>query len=342
MAKASASYTIMDYTDGVTLLGTIEANLPRTILYDTTDQSYNPSWGDTSLQLTPKITKAGSATDLVTSLKSSDWYRRISGGAWVKVVSGSNNETINGTTKVLTVNANKMTGNVWQIEYKFVSVYTDPVLNLDLDYEMVITFSRVANGTSFVLARAYAPSGDMFKNSLPSTLSLVAELIRGTTQDTTDLTYTWEKSANGSSWSVMSGKTTATITITASDVDSFAMFRVKIKDTDAQSDTYNQTFTSEGVTILDVTDPYQVVIQSSAGQFFKNNAGSTVLTARVYHDGEEVDVGGTTLTYSWTMTDKDGANVSSVGGVTFPKSGKNLTVTHDMVNIKGTFFCEIS
>lgn len=342
MAKASASYTIMDYTDGVTLLGAIEANLPRTVLYDTTTQKCNPSWADTSLQLTPKITKAGGTTDLVSSLKSSDWYRREAGGAWVKVVSGSNDETINGTTKVLSVSKDKMTGNIWQIEYKFVATYSDPVILLDLDYEMVITFSRVANGTSFVLARAYAPGGDMFKNGLPATLSIVAELIRGTKHDTTDLTYTWEKSTNGSTWAVMSGKTTATITINADDVDSFAMFRVKIKDTDAQSETYNDTFISEGVTIIDVSDPYQVVIQSSAGQFFKNNTGSTVLTARVYRDGEEVDVAGSSLTYSWTMTDKDGANVSSVGGVTFPKSGKNLTVTHDMVNIKGTFFCEIS
>ena len=341
MAKASASYTIMDFTDGVTLLGTIESNLPRTVLYDTTDQSYNPSWATTALQLTPKITKAGSATDLVSSLKSSAWYRRVSGGSWVKVISGSNNETISGS-KVLSVNANKMISDIWQIEYKFEAVYTDPILNLDLDYEMVITFSRVANGTSFVIARAYAPSGDMFKNSLPATLPIKGELVRGTTPDTTNLTYVWKKSTNGVDWSTVSGATTDTLSVTPVMVDSFAMFRVEIKDTDATSETYNQTFVSEGVTIIDVSDPYQVIIQSSAGQFFKNNTGSTVLTAKVYRDGEEIDVAGTALTYSWTMTDKDGDNVSIAGSTSFPKSGKNLTVTHDMVDIKGTFFCEIS
>jgi hypothetical protein len=341
MAKASASYTIMDYTDGVTLLGTIEANLPRTVLYDTTTQKFNPSWATTALQLTPKITKAGSATDLVSSLKSSDWYRRVSGGSWVKVTSGSNNETISGS-KVLSVNANKMISDIWQIEYKFVCVYTDPILNLDLDYEMVITFSRVANGTSFVIARAYAPGGDMFKNSEPASITIKGELLRGATEDITNLSYVWKKSTNGSSWSSVSGATTAELTVTPAMVDSFAMFRVEIKDTDAASDTYNQTFISEGVTILDVSDPYQVVIQSSAGQFFKNNTGSTVLTARVYRDGTEVDVGGTGLTYSWTMTDKDGDNVSTAGSTSFPKSGKDLTVTHDMVTVKGTFFCEIS
>lgn len=342
MAKASASYTIMDYTDGITLLGSIESNHPRTVLYDTAKQEHNPSWATTALSLTPKLTKAGGSADLIAGLVSGKWQRRIAGGSWTDVVSGQNGETVASSTKILTVNQNKMTGSIWQVEYKFVCVYLDPVLGLNLDYEMVITFSRVANGTSFVVARAYAPAGDMFKNSLPASLKIKAELLRGTTEDTTSLTYTWEKSTNGSSWSTVSGATTTELTVTPAMVDSFAMFRCKIKDTDASSDTYNKVFTSEGVTILDVSDPYQVVIVSSAGQFFKNDTGTTTLTAKVYRDGAEVDTGGTTLTYTWTMTDKDGANVASAGGVTFPKTGsKTLTVTHDMVTIKGTFFCEI-
>lgn len=342
MAKASSSYTIMDYTDGVTLLGSIDANHTRTVLYDTATQTYNPSWAATALTLTPKLAKAGSTTDLISTLKSSKWQRKLPGGVWTDIASGSNGETVASNTKILTVNQNKMVGDIWQIEYKFIAVYTDPILNLDLSYEMVITFNRVANGTSFVLARAYAPSGGQFKNGLPAALTIKGELIRGTTEDTTGLTYVWEKSINGSSWTTVSGQTTNTLSVTPAMVDSFAMFRCKIKDTDAASDTYNKTFTSEGVTILDVSDPYQVVIESSAGQFFKNNTGSTVLTARVYRDGTEIDAAGTSLTYTWTMNNKDGGSVTTIGGVTFPKTGKTLTVTHDMVDIKGTFFCSIA
>ncbi len=342
MAKASASYTIMDYTDGVTLLGSIESNHPRTTLYDTATQTHNPSWATTALKLTPKITKAGSATDLVSSLVSGKWQRRIAGGNWTDVVNGQNNETVAASTKILTVNQNKMVQDTWQVEYKFIAVYPDPVLNLNIDYEMIITFNRVANGTSFVVARAFAPIGDMFKNNKPASLTVKAELLRGTTEDTTNLNYVWKKSTNGSSWTTVSGATTATLSVTPAMVDSFAMFRCEIKDTDAASDTYNQTFISEGVTILDVSDPYQVVIQSSAGQFFKNHTGSTILTAKVYQDGNEVDTTGTNLTYTWTMTDKDGTNITNAAGVTFPKTGKTLSVTHDMVTVKGTFFCEIS
>lgn len=342
MAKASASYTIMDYTDGVTLLGSIESNHPRTTLYDTATQTHNPDWSSTALSLTPKITKAGSAADLVPSLVSGTWQRRIAGGSWTLVTNGQNGETVASSAKILTVNQNKMVGSIWQIEYKFLAVYADPVLGLNIDYEMIISFNRVANGTSFVVARAYAPAGDMFKNEKPASLKVKAELLRGTTEDTTSLTYTWEKSTNGTSWSAVSGATTAELTVTATMVDSFAMFRCKIKDVDASSETYNKTFVSEGVTILDVSDPYQVVIQSSAGQFFKNNSGTTVLTARVYQDGSEVDSTGGKFTYTWTMTNKDGTNVTTAGATTFPKTGKTLTVTHDMVSVKGTFFCEIS
>lgn len=340
MAKASASYTIMDYTDGVTLLGSIESNHPRTTLYDTTTQTHNPSWAETSLKLTPKLHKAGSSTDLIGTLKSGKWQRKVPGGDWTDVVSGSNSETVVAATKVLSVSANKMTGNIWQIEYKFVAVYTDPVLGIDLDYEMVIAFNRVANGTSFVVARAFTPGGDQFKNGNPSSLKIKAELIRGTTQDTTNLTYAWEKSTNGTTWSAVTGSTSE-LTVTPAMVDSFAMFRCKITDTDASSDTYQDVFTTEGVTILDVSDPYQVVIESSAGQFFKNNTGSTTLKAVVYQDGTEVDSGGTELTYTWTMTDKDGVAVSSFGG-TGSKSGKTISVSHDEIEVKGTFFCSIS
>lgn len=340
MAKASASYTIMDYTDGITLLGSIEANLPRTSLYDTATQTLNPSWASTALTLTPKLIKAGSSTDLISSVTSASWKRRISGGTWADI-SSTNGESMSSTTKILTVNKNALAGEVWQIEYKFTCVYHDPILNVDLTHEDVITFSRVANGTSFVVARAYASSGNQFKNGEPSSLTLTAELIRGTTEDTTSLSYQWAKSTNGTDWSNLSGKTASTLSVTPSMVDSFAMFRCTITDTDASSDTYNETFTTEGVTILDMSDPYQIVIESSAGQFFKNQTGNTTLTARVFQNGEEVDTAGTGFTYTWTMNDKDGAAVTTAGSTTFPATGKTLTVTHDMITVKGAFFVEI-
>ncbi len=354
MSKTSASFTLMDYTDGISLITGIDSNLPLTSLYDTANQTLNPSWaGDTSLQLTPRVIKAGTSTSLVSSMTAKAWYRRISGASsWTQVTSGSNGETINSTTGVLSVAQDKLTGDVWQIDYKFTGTYYDSTLQLSFPVETVITFSRVANGTSFVVARAYTTGGDVFKNSAPSSLTIKAELIRGTTHDTTNLSYQWKKSTNGSSWTNVSGGTAATLAVTPSMVDSFAMFKCVITDTDSTSETYDQSFETEGVSILDLTDPYQAVIESTAGSYFKNDTGSTVLVCRVYQNGTEVDATGASLTYTWTKTDKDGAAVTGFtptataitwkGNQIVNTKKKAITVTHSDVDVKATYFCEVS
>lgn len=350
MAKTSASFTLMDYTDGISIITGIDSNLPLTSLYDTSNQTLSPSWaGSTSLILTPNVMKAGSATSLLATMTSKKWYRRVSGGNWVEVTSGSNGETINSTTGALTVAQDKLTGDVWQIDYKFTGTYPDPVLLLDFPVEIKVTLSRVANGTSFVVARAFATGGSQFKNSLPSSLSVKAELIRGTTKDSTNLSYAWKKSTNGTSWTAVSGSTD-TLSVTPSMVDSFAMFKCIITDTDSASETYNQSFETEGVSILDVSDPYQAVIESTAGSYFKNNSGSTILICRVYQNGTEVDATGASLTYTWTKTDKNGAAVSGFdpSGVAVAARSivatkkKAISVSSNDVDVKASYFCEVS
>ncbi len=348
MAKTSASFTLMDYTDGISLITGIDSNLPLTSLYDTANQKLSPSWaGETSLILTPKVMKAGSSTSLLETMTGKGWKRRIAGGDWIDVVSGSNGETMNANTGALTVSEDKLIGDVWQIDYKFTGSYLDPILKLSFPVEIVVTLSRVANGTSFVVARAYAPSGNQFKNNEPDSLKVKAELIRGTTADTTNLSYVWEKSINGTTWTAVTGGTTDTLSISAKDVDSFAMFRCKITDTDTSSDTKNQTFTSEGVAFYDVTDPYQAVIESTAGQYFKNDTGSTILICKVYQNGKEIDTTGETLTYTWTKTDQNGdaATFTPKGaayGTILESTKKAISISHTDVTVKSTFFCSVS
>ncbi len=353
MAKTSASFTLMDYTDGISIITGIDSNLPLTSLYDTSNQTLNPSWaGDTSLQLTPRVVKAGTSTSMVSSMTAKAWYRRISGASsWTQVVSGENGETINANTGVLVVSQDKLIGDVWQIDYKFTGSYYDQTLKLSFPIEIAITLSRVANGTSFVVARAYTTGGDAFKNGQPSTLSVKAELIRGTTHDTTNLSYQWKKSTNGSSWTNVSGGTGATLSVTPAMVDSFAMFKCSITDTDSASETYNETFDTEGVSILDLSDPYQAVIESTAGAYFKNSTGNTTLICLVYQNGVEIDPTGANLTYTWTQTNKDGTAVTLQGtavAITWKgnsivaSKSKALRVSADDIDVKGTFFCEVS
>jgi len=360
MAKTSASFTIMDYTDGVSLITGIDSNLPLVQLYDQEKKTLNTSWATTALQLTPQVRIAGGSS-VVSSLTNAKWARRFAGASsFTDITSGQNNETMSSTTFALTVNADKLTGNNWQMDYRFTASYYDATLKVTLPVEITVTLSRVSNGTSFVIARGYAPGGDQFKNGSPATLSLKAELIRGTETDTTSLTYQWAKSTNGTSWTnltgsstgVSSGATAATLVITEAAVDSFAMFRCTIKDTDSSSITYNQSFVTEGIAVLDVSDPYQAVIESTGGSYFKKGTDqattSTVLICRVYQNGTEIDPTGANLTYTWTMTDKDGAAVSGFtptavahGSIVTTKK-KAITVSSDSVTVKGTFFCSVS
>lgn len=347
MAKTSASFTLMDYTDGISLITGMDSSLPLTSLYDTAAQTLNPSWaGEKSLILTPTILKAGSSEPLMAKVSGKKWQRRIAGSDWVDVVSGSDGETMNASTGVLTVSKDKLVGDVWQIEYRFLGSYLDPVLKLSFPVDIKATFSRVANGTSFVLARAYAPGGSQFKNGIPAALDITAELIRGTTTDKTNLAYTWQKSTNGTAWAAVTGSS-STLSVTPAMVSSFAMFRCIIKDTDPASDTYNQTFTTEGVSILDVSDPYQAVIESTAGSFFKNDTGTTTLICRVYQSGNEIDETGSELTYAWTKTDVAGSPVeftpnAVAHGKVVADRKKAIMVSHDEVDIKATYFCEVS
>ena len=349
MAVTSASFTLMDYTDGISLITGINSNLPLVCQYDETNKQLNPSWaGSTSLQLTPTVIKAGSSDDLVASMTNRKWYRKLGGATtWTEVTSGSNGETINATTGVLSVNQDKLTGSNNQIEYKFTGNYLDPLLLLTFPVEIIISFARVINGTSTVIARAYAVNGNQFKNDKPSSLTIQAELIRGADSDSTDLTYTWQKSSNGTSWTTFTG-TTSSISVKPTDVDSFAMFRCLIKDTDANSNTYNQTFTTDAVSILDVSDPLQAVIMSSAGSYFKNGTGTTILYCKLYQEGSEIDTTGATYNYTWTKTDKDGNADSSFspkavayGSIVATKK-KAIEVSSDAVDVKATFFCEVS
>ena len=357
MAKASAQFTIIDYNDGVSLITGIDANLPLTSLYDPSSKTLNPSWaGGTSLQLTPICSKAGAggATSIISSLTNFVWQRRIAGGEYVNVISGSNGEAINGTTKVLTVNSDKLTGDVNQVEYRFTANYLDPVLNITVPAEGKICFSRVQNGTSFAVCRAYAVNGTQFRNSSdPDSITIKAELIRGAAHDETDVTYNWSKSTNGTAWTSLSsqsgaGSTYANLVVTPSMVEGgFTIFRCTAKDTDANSNTYNSEFVSEGIAITDFSDPYIAEIVSTSGNVIKNGVGESILWARVRQNGTEVDSTGESLTYTWTKTDKNGnaASFSPVGveyGSIVATNKKAIKVNAEDVDDKATFFVEVN
>lgn len=371
MAKTSTSFTIMDYTDSISLITGINSNLPLTQLYNPNAadgaNKLSPSWASKSLTLTPKVMKAGSATSLVSSLTNTKWYKRsVSDNEWKDVteLDASEGYEINSDTKVLKVTKDKLSDSVGLIDFRFTGTYRDSIIKLDFPIDVMITFSRVSNGTSLVVARALAYGGRQFVNGEPSTLSITAELVRGTTTDSSLLSYSWEKSTNGTTWTPITLSTSDTpsvnsdgnvLTIKAKDVDSFCMIRCKITDLDpttASSEDGDDYYT-EGVDFYDFSDPYQAQIISTAGDVFKKSSDTTVtntiLICRVYRAGKEIDAKGEDLTYTWTKTDKDGnaatftpepVAVADEGIVATKK--KAIKVYSSDVTEKATFFCEVN
>lgn len=353
MSRAQGQFTIIDYNDALTLTGYIGSNHPKTQMYNPDNGSYTPNWQTTNLVLTPSLYVIGDTADKITSanVTSVKWYQGTSNTA----ITNGGNYALSGTkSHILTVKANVMAG-LAGVDFKCVITYKDPSTNLSINHPLSISFGRVVNGSGIVDLLVTTPSGNVFKNTLVPTLTAKAELWRGSTVDTTNVTYKWaimdpsvtsSSSAGydadfGTGWKKLtdttgmySGTTTATLTIYAAAVESYAVIRCSAKDTDSASATYNSKF-YDVATFIDNSDPIQIVIESTGGDIFKNGQGSTTLTANVYQAGSVLDSSGNG-TYTWTKYDKDG-NIDTTWGTNGTKTGKTLSVSNTDVDTKATF-----
>ena len=80
-------------------------------------------------------------------------------------------------------------------------------------------------------------------------------------------------------------------------------------------------------------DALTLVITSSGGNYFRNNQGSTILTARLFKAGVEIDKY-ETEGYVYTWSDPNHPSWSYIG--------KNLTVTANEVDFNRTYVCDVS
>lgn len=346
--KAQGQFTITDLNDATTLTGYIGSNLAKTQMFNPDNDTYNPDWSKTNLVLTPSLYVAGTAADKIATadVQAVKWYEGTSetaitsGGAYA--LSGAKNH-------ILTVKQNVLAGLPGK-DYRCEATYIDPVTKLSIRHVMTITFSRVVNGSGITDLIVNTPEGNVFKNGDVESLKAKAELWRGSVVDTTSVTYQWYvmdstvtvDEGGGIGWKKLAdaagkytGAATTQLTIFAAAVDGYAVFKCMATDTDATSATYNQKF-SDTAAIVDQSDPLQVIIQSTGGDVFKNGEGSTILTAKCYQAGEEVDMEGKG-TYTWSKYDKDGTLVAG-----YSKTGKTLSVGSADVAVKATFMCEVT
>ena len=353
---ATGQISIIDYNDALTLTGFISSNKPKTQQYNPDNGVYNPDWSASNLTLTPSLFILGSSDDIISSaqVQSITWYDAEAPST--PLATDTNYTVPTSGLKTLTIKKNVLAAKVAK-DYICVIVYRDVTTNLDLTYKTSISFNKVVNGGGIADAVAWCPDGNIFKNDSIATIKAHCDLWRGSTIDTTLVTYQWYKQDStvstdqgaGVGWRKLDGTTnygitgytTNEITVPNSAVLNIAVFKCQIKDTDPASNTYNDYF-YDTVTIVDQSDPVQVSVTSSGGDVFKNGVGSTTLTAKLFRAGEEIDSAGTTYAYKWYKYDKDSALVEDWGGVGIDyKTGKTLSVGSNDVDVKATFIVEV-
>lgn len=366
---AAGQITVVDVSDSPVLNAFITANRPTTQLYSQTSGTYNPSYASTPQVLTLNLTRAASTTSIISGTSNVRWFY-VDGGTKREItsknnsdpqyVSGNKNEVL--TTKI---NIDPSKGGA---RFEVSGMWRDPVTGMDVNFSTVIDLFLVQIGKEAQVLNVYAGGGNTFRNNTPSTLTVNADLYRGNllTNDTKRFKFFYQDTSvignesagydsdGGIGWHLCSSSTvgqtpnvepnvtTTTqglLTVTPDVVVNSQTFKVVCINVGGA---FNGSKSKGLCTLVDMSDPYSLVIESSAGNIFKNLRGSTTLKAKLYRNGEEIDVSGNGKIYKWSKFDEDGnmdVNFGSPGNAY--KTGKSITVNATDVESKTSYKCEV-
>lgn len=349
----TSDYTISDFNDAISLSGYIGSNLAHSQIYSPDNGSYTPNWKTTNLVLTPQLYVTSTTTDVIDTpaVTSLTWYQNSEEAA--NVITTGGNYTVD-SHHVLTVKDNILEGKN-NVKFICVIVYHDSTTNLDLTHKMDISFTLVKSGSGIADAICIAEEGNIFKNGDIKSLKATCDLWRGSTVDTSDVSYQWylrdtsvtTDQGGGVGWKKLtntsdlySGVTTREITVFPNAVPNVATFKCVITDTESGA---NDAKYYDTITFTDLSDNIQMTIVSSGGDTFVNGKGETELTARLFQGGAEIDTTSPyTYTYKWYKYDQNGNPVLDWGGTGVNyKPGKTLKVGSSDVDVKATFRCEV-
>lgn len=366
---AAGQITVVDVSDAPVLNAFITASRPTTQVYSQSSGNYNPSYASTPQVLTLNLTKAGSTASIVGGTSNVRWFY-VDGATKIEItsktttdnqfVSGVNNQVL--TTK-LNINVSK--GGA---RFEVTGVWRDPLTGLDVNFSADIDLFLTQIGKETQVLNVYAGNGTTFRNNTPASLTVNADLYRGNVltnddkqfkffyQDTsiTGSTVAGYDADGGIGWHLCSRATTGQtpnveptatttsqgiLTVTAAAVVNAQTFKVVCIN---KSGAFNGSKSSGLCTLVDMSDPYSLVIDSSAGNIFKNRQGATTLKALLYRNGEELDTAGTAKRYKWSKYDKNGVMDANFGGTgNAYKSTKSIVVNASEVAAKASYKCEV-
>ncbi|AYP68601.1 hypothetical protein EalM132_00089 [Exiguobacterium phage vB_EalM-132] len=215
-----------------------------------------------------------------------------------------------------------------------------------------------ANGANAVVLTVDTPDGVMIRNAV-GTLKAKAIIYNGASlvtataykwyaQDLTATTSSGGDADGGNGWRLLTstytqngvtGYTTAEITIPSAAILRVESFKVVA--------TYNSVKYSGVVTMVDVSDPYEITVEGT--NTFKNGQGTAVYTARVFQGGTEIDPyveGKATntykFTYTWGLYNTLGNKITTALGGTGTATGKRITVSATDIPSRANLICEVA
>ena len=370
---ATGQISIVDLSDAVSLSAFITASQNTTQVYDATAQTYSPSYASTAQVLTLNLTKAGSTASVLSGVTGNIKWYRYDGSNKTEITSTTSSDGyyLSGTNRnVCNVKTNQNAAN-GGTRFECSGTYTDTTTKLTIQFSATIDLNVVTLAKSPLLLNVYGGKGTMFYNTQPASLTVNADLYKGNSlsggnkqfkffyMDTavTSASSTGYDADGGVGWHLCSSTTTGQkpnvspgsnttgqgiLTVTPAAVTNTQTFKVVCMDNTGGT---AGTKTTGIITFLDYTDPISIVIESSGGTIFKNSIGSTILKARLFRKGEEIDAAGTdkSITYKWYKYDQSGTIVSNFGGSNVAyKTGKSITVNATDITNTGTFRCEVT
>lgn len=314
---STGQITIVDNNDAKPITAFIQASLPINQIYSKDDgvEKYTPNYATTNQVLTAKVYVGGTTgyTDVTDSLTSRKWYN------------DSNPNLGSGTTLTLTANTDLSTPT---LSYYFEGDYTDPITKLQSHVIAQISLSITQTGSNAIFVQLRGQDVIKMSNTTTkNTAYMTADLVRASGVDDTDTLYQWYELPSGTpinqampGWASKYGfKNTAdtnnnvdagvganvpalagyydlkTIIIGEPAVNSLGLYKVEVKDSDGKI--YQGFFT-----VHDVSDMYNVILVSTAGDKLQNGQGSTDVYPVVYNGARALDAY-TGWTFKWYFYD---------------------------------------
>ena len=311
------SITITDLTDVGQLSVYPTSNMPNTIIYNEDENSYTPNWANESshLELNPVIYYAGDSLAPNASGVTVVWSKKIDIGAATTITTNSSTgQSINATTKKLTVSKNPLGTNNSTVCYIVTVTYVEPSTQKTLTAEGQITFSLLKQVST---AKTCSIIGDnIFKYDQNRNIKGAASIILTASYKNVDVTD-WQYLNSSGNWvrhSNFRSDDLEHLTISHTDAG-FINDRLSIKLVTSDNDTYDIHTIMKLYDGVPGTSTIAGVL-SNEDQMIACQSDGTPIS----YDGAEsfftVFEGGTDVTSQWAIT------ITS-SGVTYQKSTTN-------------------